>query len=125
MKIERRKYTRINIITDVIINSIKDNSSFRGVITNISAGGIGVILTTPLEVGTDVSISFKLTPKLNFENIRGFVTRTEYIGDRFFVFVGINFLNMEAEKRAQFNKYVLDKKLEEFNFKKENKKMEE
>lgn len=114
---ERRKYTRISTITGVIIHLIKENTSYKGVVINIGAGGIGVIITMPLEIGEDVELTFKLSAKLNFENIKGFIARTEYLGDKFFTFIGINFLNLEFEQRAQFNKFVLDKKLQEYGFK--------
>lgn len=114
---EKRKYTRVHVITTVIVESESGAKKYDGVITNLSVGGVGIISPTPLDVGTDVKVSFKLSNKLEIKDLRGFVTRSEQLGDKYFTFVGVNFLNVDSEKRVLINKYVLDRKLEQYSFK--------
>jgi c-di-GMP-binding flagellar brake protein YcgR len=111
---EKRKFTRVSIITSVTVSFNDGVDNYDGVVTNISIGGLGIIMKTPLEVGADVRVSFEVNSRLKFENMRGFVVRTDTVGNKFFTFIGVNFLNVDADKRAQLNKFVLDRRLQEY-----------
>ena len=113
---EQRKFTRINIVSSVDIYSINEKMICKGVITNISAGGVGIIAAESLEVGTDVKLSFKANKELSFDNIKGIVVRTELIGNQYFAFIGVNFLNVDPEKKTELGKLIMEKRNEQQSF---------
>jgi len=112
---ERRKHLRIHTIADIEI--LAGGKTTKGVITNISASGLGIIITAPIQIGERVEISFNLAKESKFTGIKGTVVRADHISDQFYYFLGVNFQSIKEDKKAELNRFVLDKKIEHYGIK--------
>ena len=112
--VDRRRYVRIPVIINIEVFS--GTETHKGVIVNVGAGGLGLLLTKTFECGTEIILSFKLNNKI-LEKIKGSIVRSEMFGDQFYSFIGINFKGLDEFKRVEINKFVLDRKLEQYGFK--------
>ncbi|MEK6647052.1 MAG: PilZ domain-containing protein [Candidatus Firestonebacteria bacterium] len=112
---ERRKFVRISVITEVSIMPLNTGAHLiKGVITNISATGIGIIAKESLEIDMPVSISFKMPDGPQFGELKGEIVRTQTIAEQHFAFVGVHFENLSEDNRAELNKYIVDLRHKQF-----------
>ena len=75
--VERRRYPRVavNIVIEDIFMLDAFVSRQKGQITNISTGGVGVLIDDPIKLDTNIVFSFSLPNGVKINNIRGRVVR--------------------------------------------------
>lgn len=116
---EKRKFIRINVITEVEIVPANDPNCapVKGVVSNISAAGIGVITNGNLSVDTFVNISFSLPDGPSFKNVEGQVVRIDTIAERHYIFIGIDLSKLSQEQKNILNKYVMELRHKHYSMK--------
>lgn len=91
--IERRKYTRINLLHPV---EIYDNNGTeklgKGIIISISVGDVGMIMDRELKENMLVRLKLNLADSNEVLSLQGGVVRVNKIGDKYFV--GVTFMNL-------------------------------
>lgn len=102
---ERRRYHRIMVKLPVGV-VVKDLGGrfFVGNITNISGGGVAIIINTFLPVNTKISLTFELQENHRYENVPGIVIRSRESEEKFFS--AINFDEASEEAKEKINKYI-------------------
>ncbi|MFH1073612.1 MAG: cyclic nucleotide-binding domain-containing protein [Candidatus Firestonebacteria bacterium] len=98
---ERRKYKRVKLEFEVVINIRETGRVFKGTTVNLSAGGMSVLLDEFIPLGKNLVISFKVQDGLVFDGIAAKIIRAEDIDDRFIY--GLEFLNMPQEGVRNIN----------------------
>ena len=102
---ERRRYHRVNVKLPVGV-VVKDLGGrfFVGNITNISGGGLAIIINTFMPVGTKLAMTFEFQENHRFENIDGVVIRSRESEDKFFS--AIDFDVAKPEAKDKIDKYI-------------------
>ena len=93
---------------------VNSDKVISGVISNISASGVGIIIKEPIEINSSVMINFELPGEKKFKNIQGDIIRSEGVGDKYFAHVGVNFSNLKPDIRDEINKFVADFKYKQY-----------
>ncbi len=108
---ERRRHIRFPLAHDVgriVTLDIKTQNSFRhdeAVIIDISSGGIALLTSADLKIGTEFKMSIQL-PSINIDSIECIVVRVENKPD--INKVGIRFLKISNKDREHLNKIAQD-----------------
>lgn len=107
---EKRKFVRINVIGEVDIVPLSDPNCkpVKGVISNISAAGIGIISNGTFAVGIPVYLTFTLPGGPNFSNIEGEIVRADTIAEKHYMFIGIDLGRLSQEQKNILNRYVME-----------------
>lgn len=102
---DRRRYHRVNVRLPVGV-VVKDLGGrfFVGNITNVSGGGLAIIINTFLPVNTKLSLTFEFQENHRFENVAGIVIRSRESEEKFFS--AINFDEADNETKEKINKYI-------------------
>lgn len=114
--IERRKYTRINLLHSVEIHSMDSTEKFgKGIIISISVGDVGLIMDKSLKENMIVRLNLELPDKDEILSLQGGVVRTEKVGDKYFI--GITFMNLgnDFDKLKEFIDSKLKKRFIKLN----------
>jgi uncharacterized protein (TIGR02266 family) len=99
-----RKYLRVKLASEVILHNGISPEPARAV--NISLGGIYVISRYARPKGAEVELDFMLPPNQRIR-AKGVVVRaTQHADEKYPVGMGIQFLNLPVEGRAEIDHYV-------------------
>jgi c-di-GMP-binding flagellar brake protein YcgR len=116
---ERRKFIRINVLSDVSIVPVNDPNAtpVKAVIVNLSAAGIGVITNGNFAIDTPIHISFSLPSGPSFKNIEGQIVRADTIAQKHYIFIGIDLGRLTQEQKNILNKYVMELRHKHYSMK--------
>lgn len=103
---EKRKHHRVYILSPIeIVPSGVENMFYKGIIHNISSGGMAILCDKEIGMNEIVYLNFKLPNGIILEGVQGGVVRTERIGDKYNL--GVLFMNM-LEKQEIIDNFILD-----------------
>ena len=116
---EKRKFVRINVIceADIVPLNTPDCQPIKGVISNISAAGIGIITNGAVMVGSPVYLSFTLPDGPNFSNVEGEVVRADTIAEKHYIFIGIDLGRLSQGQKNILNRYVMELRHKHYSMK--------
>lgn len=110
-RIQRRNYVRIlvNLLVDFFILN-EDHTEGKGVSINLSGGGIKLMLLKPIDIESNLEVSFTLTNGIRCKNIIGEIVREDIEenenGKRYYY--SIEFLEVEDKMRDDIISYLFD-----------------
>lgn len=109
---EKRKHHRVYILIPVeIIPTGIENVFYKGIMHNLSSGGMAVFCDKELSINDIVYLNFKLPNGIMLEGVQGGVVRTEKVGDKHNH--GILFMNL-LEKQEIIDNFILDIKKKKY-----------
>ncbi|MEK6645928.1 MAG: PilZ domain-containing protein [Candidatus Firestonebacteria bacterium] len=100
----KRKFLRVNILANIVIHDILNDKYLQGAITNISAGGLAILINEPIEVGTPLSVTFEVEGYKKLQKISGDVVRVEKLTDKYYH--GIAFYNLPKAQEEELESYI-------------------
>ncbi len=110
-KLQRRSYYRLNIVLNVTLDIIENNSSIKTIdcITkDISGGGIRAICKEKIPVGSTVSCKIPLDNECI--TVLGEIIRSQKLNDSLINYdTAIKFYEFEENKRTKLIKFIFDK----------------
>jgi len=110
---EKRKHHRIYLLIPVeIYLTGQKGAILKGIIHNMSVGGVAVLCDKEILLNEVVILNFTLPNGVTLEDVQGGVVRVEKIGDKYNL--GIMFMNL-LEKQKIINNYILDFKKKKYN----------
>jgi c-di-GMP-binding flagellar brake protein YcgR len=113
---EKRRFKRVSSDYNIKINVIKNDESKvidEGKTINISACGVLLKYSKPLEIGSIINVRFyNEASKDSFESIAK-VVRVEMNDYDNSYDIGINFINLEKEKENKLNTYLINSEQEQ------------
>lgn len=107
---ERRKYPRVEIKkTQVKMQEVLKNTDGlrEGMIKGISAGGIGINMAEPFDVGDVVVMNFSLDEGHDFRAVKGRIVRIEK--SHFDAIMGIQFVELAEDDMLKIEEYIKSK----------------
>ncbi|MCM8774086.1 MAG: PilZ domain-containing protein [Candidatus Omnitrophica bacterium] len=112
---ERRKYPRLNII--YVTYSIESKNSKKiGVVLNIGAGGVCLIVNEKLPPNTTLFLNIDLRDGKQIISAKGKVVWNAevpvYFNEETNYEIGVEFVDIEEKERLRISQYVLGKTLE-------------
>ena len=109
---EKRKHHRVYVLIPVeIIPSGVEGVFFKGIMHNISSGGMAILTDKEIAMNEIVYLNFKLPNGIALEGVQGGVVRIERIGDKHNN--GILFMNM-MDKQEIVDNFILDIKKKKY-----------
>ena len=81
----KRKFLRVNVLADIIIHDILNDKYLQGSITNISAGGMAILINEPIEIHTPLSLNFEIDGHRKLQKISADVVRVEKLSDKYYL----------------------------------------
>jgi len=110
---EKRKHQRVHVLLPVAFAAADERAKvFKGIIHNISSGGLGIIADAPFSINEPVVLDFKLPNGTRLEWRQGGVVRCEMISDKHDI--GVIFMNMQ-EKQQLVDDFILDIKKKNYS----------
>lgn len=107
MKDDRRKSKRVLITATAEVSDLSGNMAQEGYVMNISSGGVGLFLKSPIQVGSpvEVKLSFYATTGIrDVRQIRGYVKRVELFSNVYNT--GIEFEPLDPGKDQDLISYL-------------------
>ena len=97
-----------------VVFAATDNraNTLKGIIHNISSGGIGIIADGPCHINEPVVLDFKLPNGTRLEWVQGGIVRCETISDK--QNVGVIFMNMQ-DKQKLVDDFIVDIKKRKYS----------
>jgi c-di-GMP-binding flagellar brake protein YcgR len=110
---ERRKHHRIYVLVPVDVCPVGGEGKFlKGIIHNISSGGVGIICDKAMHINDVAVMNFKLPGNTSLEDVQAGVVRVEKIGDKFNL--GMLFMNM-LEKQKIIDDFIYNIKKKRYS----------
>lgn len=104
---ERRTHSRVSIKRTVLIE-LSDGSSIIASATNLSIKGIGVMYPAPAELGSRLTLHFKLPFNRNIckLSLRGLVRHSHLCGQEYYI--GFEFQDVDEQSQAVLTAFIRD-----------------
>ena len=94
---EKRRHQRIHVLLPVDFSTPDRQKIFKGIIHNISSGGIGIIADYPCSINEPVMLDFKLPNGSKLDWVQGGIVRCETISEK--SNIGVIFMNMQDKQK--------------------------
>ncbi|MEI7904644.1 MAG: PilZ domain-containing protein [Candidatus Firestonebacteria bacterium] len=105
---EKRKKHRVHVLVPAVISVAGEKAAtYKSLIHNISASGVGVISDKPVDLNSIAFLNFKLPNGSVLKDVQGGVIRSEKIGVKYSL--GILFMNI-PEKQKLIDNFIFDAK---------------
>jgi|GEM_PF-2571488 len=102
---EKRRFPRIPLVSEVEFKVHVDKKQYKGVISNISAGGVAIITDSKIDPLSMLRMSFGLPNGSEFKELKGLVVRHEPWDHS--LLLGIRFVDLPDKLRAEIAKWVI------------------
>ena len=103
---EKRKHYRVHLLLNLKIASVENKEMLlKGILHNISSGGMAALSDKPVSINEIVRLSFVLPTREHLENLQGGVIRSEKIGEKYNL--GFIFMNL-GEKQKIIDDFLMD-----------------
>lgn len=104
---QRRRHPRVDVRLPVHFLRPTEASPQRGEIENLSAGGMAVVTTTPLNVGESLFLAFGPGSGHFFQKVEANVVRvTPVVGAELHYRVGLQFTGLESEAEVMLSEWI-------------------
>lgn len=109
---EKRKHHRVYILISIEITPTGYEGMFlKGIMHNMSAGGMAVLCDKQISINEIVYLNFVLPNGEVLENVQAGVVRSEKIGEKYNL--GLLYMNM-MEKQKIIDDFILDSKKKKY-----------
>ncbi len=109
---EKRKHQRVHVLLPIEFATASRDKVFKGIIHNISSGGLGIISDGPFDINEPVALDFKLPDGTKLEWVQGGVVRCETISEKHNI--GVIFMNMQ-DKQKLIDDFIGDIKKKKYS----------
>ena len=109
---EKRKHHRVHVLVPVELTPVGEGVFYKGIIHNVSAGGVAVIADKLIDINEVIVLNFRLPNGSVMEDVQAGVVRAEKIGDKYNL--GLLFMNM-LDKQKVIDDFIFNVKKKKFS----------
>jgi len=92
------------MVTPVRVYDISEDKNYEGMIVNVSAGGLGLLMEEALQEGAPIAVEFELPPRMVLRHLQAHVVRVHRVGLQYMV--GIQFYRLPQVVEEDFERFV-------------------